>query len=423
MPSIRHAAITGHTCRRRRWSSIAARAYQAAEASILNETESYLNIDGYLYGVVSLKELPDATFPGMLQNFSTLGFPIVVSGQVVIPDQVKVLKSYKKRLQKMTAAQKDANGNFKSNPEAEVAQAQLMQVQRDIISSSLKTAKLSLSVVVRTSHPAVTMRDLEQSERELANRTQEVLNAFTHMNGAKAVAETIAKRRIFLGTLPGLGEADKRDQDMLTSNVADLVPVEMPWMGTRRSPLILFETPFRQLIPFSMFDPDLSDANGLLMAKSGGGKTLAAQQMLLMAARANPLISILERGDSYQPLVELMGGEMIEMSLDSDQTINPWDLPKGEDRPSNDQISFLEKPDPAHAGREHAARSGHRPARQRPARSHRINLQALQREDLESDSVVWRLGGGTGSLAGPGPQPEDQRNGPDGLYQVAGLGG
>jgi hypothetical protein len=68
---------------------------------------------------------------------------------------------------------------------------------------------------------------------------------------------------------------------------------------------------------------------------------VAAQQMLLMAARANPLISILERGDSYQPLVELMGGEMIEMSLDSDQTINPWDLPKGDERPSNDQISFL----------------------------------------------------------------------------------
>ena len=48
---------------------------QATEASILNETETYLNIDGYLYAVVSLKELPDATFPGMLQNFSTLGFP------------------------------------------------------------------------------------------------------------------------------------------------------------------------------------------------------------------------------------------------------------------------------------------------------------------------------------------------------------
>lgn len=314
---------------------------QATHASIIHEAENYLNIDGYLYSVVSLKELPDATFPGMLQKFSTLGFPVVISGQVEIPDQVKILKAYKKRLQKMTAAQKDANGNFKSNPEAEVAQAQLIQVQRDIISSSLKTARLSLSVIVRTSHEAVSFRDLESAEREVSNRTQEVLNAFTHMNGARAVVETIAKRRIFIGTLPGMGESDKREQDMLTPNAADLVPVEMPWTGTNKTPLMLFETPFRQLIPYSMFDPDLSDANGLLMAKTGGGKTLAAQQMLLMAARSNARVSILESGDSYRPLVELMGGEMVQMSLDSTQTINPWDLLDGEITPSNDQLSFL----------------------------------------------------------------------------------
>ena len=314
---------------------------QVTHASILHESENYLNIDGYLYSVVSLKELPDATFPGMLQKFSTLGFPLVVSGQVEIPDQAKILKAYKKRLQKMTAAQKDANGNFKSNPEAEVAQAQLIQVQRDIISSSLKTAKLSLSVVVRTSHEAESFRDLESAEREISNRTQEVLNAFTHMNGARAVVETIAKRRIFIGTLPGMGETDKREQDMLTPNAADLVPVEMPWTGTRKSPLMLFETPYRQLIPYSMFDPDLSDANGLLMAKTGGGKTLAAQQMLLMAARNNARVSILESGDSYRPLVELMGGEMVQMSLDSTQTINPWDLLDGGMTPANDQLAFL----------------------------------------------------------------------------------
>jgi len=314
---------------------------QATHASILHEAENYLNIDGYLYSVISLKELPDATFPGMLQKFSTLGFPLVISGQVEVPDQVKILQAYKKRLQKMTAAQKDANGNFKSNPEAEVAQAQLIQVQRDIISSSLKTAKLSLSVVARTSHETVSFRDLESAEREISNRTQEVLNAFTHMNGARAVVETIAKRRIFIGTLPGMGETDKREQDMLTPNAADLVPVEMPWTGTRKSPLMLFETPYRQLIPYSMFDPDLSDANGLLMAKTGGGKTLAAQQMLLMAGRSNARVSILESGDSYRSLVELMGGEMVQMSLDSTQTINPWDLPDGETRPSNDQLAFL----------------------------------------------------------------------------------
>jgi hypothetical protein len=82
----------------------------------------------------------------------------------------------------------------------------------------------------------------------------------------------------------------------LTSNPADLVPVEMPWRGPPRSPLFLLETPYRQLIPFSLFDPGLSDANMLVMAKSGGGKTFMVQQFLLMAARDNPLISISVEG-------------------------------------------------------------------------------------------------------------------------------
>ena len=314
---------------------------QAAEASILNETERYLNIDGYLYSVVTLKELPDSTMPGMLLRFSSLGFPVVVSSQMFVPDQIKVLKEYKNRMKKMIAAQKDSSGNHKTNPEAEEAQRQLMQIQREVISSSLKTARLSLSVVIRTSRQAFTHAQLEDAEMELANRTQEVLNACQRMNGAKAIVETIAKRRIFLGTLPGMGATDKREQDMLTPNAADLVPMDMPWTGTTASPLILFETPYRQLIPYSMFDPSLANANGLAIGGTGSGKTILVQQMLLMATRGGALVSILERGDSYLPLVELMGGQMIEMSLDSNQTINPWDLPLGEEEPSKNQLAFL----------------------------------------------------------------------------------
>src|ERR1700732_5423761 len=145
----------------------------------------------------------------------------------------------------------------------------------------------------------------------------------------------------FLVHFRAMSEPDKRDQDLLTSNAADLLPVEMPWRGTPRSPLFLLETPYRQLIPFSLFDPSLSDANMLIMAKSGGGKTLMVQQLLLMASRANPLVSIIERGDSYRPLVDLMGGRMVTMSLDTDQTINPWDLAEGDKEPSKDQVAFL----------------------------------------------------------------------------------
>lgn len=58
-----------------------------------------------------------------------------------------------------------------------------------------------------------------------------------------------------------MASPDQRDQDVLTTNAADLLPVETPWQGTPRSPLFLLETPYRQLIPFSLFDPSMSDAN------------------------------------------------------------------------------------------------------------------------------------------------------------------
>lgn len=314
---------------------------QMANVSILDETELHLNIGGILYSLISLKELPDATFPGILRELVALDFPFVVNAQVTIPDQTKILKSYKTRLKKMQAAQRDSHGGFRINVEAQVSQDQLLRVQQDIISSSVKTAKLSLVISTRTSKPAVTRSDYEEAERIINNRRQQLIYAVARMNGAKAVAETLAKRRLFFSSLPGMGEQDRREQDLLTSNAVDLVPVETPWQGTPRSPLFLIETPYRQLIPFSPFDPGLSDANVLTMAKSGGGKTLMTQLLLSMAARANPLVSIIERGDSYKPLIELMGGRMITMSLDSDQTINPWDLPEGDKQPSKDQVAFL----------------------------------------------------------------------------------
>ncbi|MGH9511339.1 MAG: VirB4 family type IV secretion system protein [Terriglobales bacterium] len=314
---------------------------QIADASIVDETDTYLNIGGILYSFISLKELPDATFPGVLRELVTLVFPIVINAQITIPDQAKVLKGYKSRLRKMQAAQRDSNGVFRINVEAQVAEAQLIRVQQDIISSSVKTAKLSLVIGTRTSRPAVTTSELEQAESAIDSQRQQLLYAVARMNGAKAVPETLAKRRLFFSSLPAMADPDKRDQDLLTSNAADLVPVEMPWRGTPRSPLFLLETPYRQLTPFSLFDPGLSDANMLVMAKSGGGKTFMAQQFLLMAARDNPLISIIERGDSYRPLVQLMGGRTITMSLDTDQTINPWDLAAGEKEPSRDQVAFL----------------------------------------------------------------------------------
>ena len=314
---------------------------QCSIVSILGQTEDYINIDGLLWSFITLKAPPDATYPGILRSLLTSGLPIVVSTQVTIPNQSKVLERFKKRHKKMMAAQRDSKGNLRIDVTAQVAEAELLKIQQDIIASSLKAVKVSLTIGVRTSRAAHTTAEYEEAEREIASRKQQILHIISRMNGASGLTEDIAQRRIFLSSLPGLAGEDKREIDLLSCHAADLLPLEMPWTGTPRSPLMLIETPYRQLIPFSPFDPDLSDANMLVAAASGHGKSMMTGQMLLQAARQDTRVSIIERGDSYRNLVEYMGGQMITMALDSEQTLNPWDLEPGEREPSREQVAFL----------------------------------------------------------------------------------
>jgi len=312
-----------------------------SNVSVEGEGDDYLKIGGVLYSFVTVKDPPDATYPCILRELLALDFPIVVNTEIVIPDQAKVISQYKWQQRKMTAAQRDINGGFRVNVEAQVAERQLIKVLEDVISSSLKTCRVSVIVGVRTSNPVRTLREREEAERILSDRRQRVLHTITRMSGARAMVETLAKKRLFIGSLPAMAEENKREIDMLTLNAADLMPLEAPWQGTPHSPGILFETRQRKLIPFSPFDPSLTDANMLIVSSSGGGKTFMAQMFLLMLARLNPLISIIERGDSYAPLTELMGGRVIEVDLEGTETLNPWDLPPGQRLPSKDKIAFL----------------------------------------------------------------------------------
>ncbi|MCI0349400.1 MAG: hypothetical protein L0Z53_08240, partial [Acidobacteriales bacterium] len=217
--------------------------------SIESEADDYLKIGGLLYTFVSLKDPPDSTYPGLLRELLSLDFPVVVNTEIVIPDQAKVISQYKWRQRKMMAAQRDINGGFRVNVEAQVAERQLMQVLEDVISSSLKTCQVSLVVGVRTSVPIHTSRDREEAERVIADRRQRVLHTITRMNGARGMVETLAQKRFFISGLPCMAEENKRELDMLTLNAADLLPIETPWQGTPYSPGILFETGQRKLIP------------------------------------------------------------------------------------------------------------------------------------------------------------------------------
>src|SRR5664279_3965814 len=169
---------------------------QCSVVSILGQTEDYINIDGLLWSFITLKAPPDATYPGILRSLLTSGLPSVVSTQVTIPNQSKVLERFKKRHKKMMAAQRDSKGNIRIDVTAQVAEAELLRIQQDIIASSLKAVRVSLTIGVRTSRAAHTTAEYEEAEREIASRKQQILHIISRMNGASGLTEDIAQRRI-----------------------------------------------------------------------------------------------------------------------------------------------------------------------------------------------------------------------------------
>src|SRR6202035_1271084 len=67
-------------------------AYESARAQIANvniedEEDGHLKVGGLLYSWVSVKEMPDATFPGITRELVGQEFPLVISAEVTIPDQ------------------------------------------------------------------------------------------------------------------------------------------------------------------------------------------------------------------------------------------------------------------------------------------------------------------------------------------------
>jgi hypothetical protein len=314
---------------------------QLMNVGINGMTESYVVIDRVLWSVITFKAPPEQTWPGLMRELQTLGFPLVINTHVIIPNQTKVLDSYRTRQKKMIGAQTDHRGNYRVDVQAKVAAEDLENIQARIMSSSTKACSASVSIAYRTSFAFNTAAELEKAERQIADRREHILQVISRMEGATGLPESVAQMRILFGTFPGLSTADKREMEVLSSHAADFAAVEMPWAGTEHSSMMLFTTPYRQIIPFSPFDPSLENANALIVATSGSGKSMLVQKILMSASRQNMKVSILESGDSYQNTVRYMGGQMITISLDSPWTINPFDLEPGVTELTKEHRTYL----------------------------------------------------------------------------------
>ncbi|MBB1554397.1 DUF87 domain-containing protein [Candidatus Gracilibacteria bacterium] len=83
----------------------------------------------------------------------------------------------------------------------------------------------------------------------------------------------------------------------------------------------------KSLIIFDRFRSE--NANMCVFAKSGGGKSFAVKLEILRSLMMGTDVIVLDPENEYRNLVETVGGTYLNISLNSHEKINPFDLPRG----------------------------------------------------------------------------------------------
>ncbi len=132
--------------------------------------------------------------------------------------------------------------------------------------------------------------------------------------------------RAFESTLPQATDLLDVVQNMNTSPLSTMFPFVSNDLTSNEGILYGLNRHNNSLIIFDRFK--LENANEVVFAKSGAGKSYAVKLEILRSLMLGTDVIILDPENEYETLTRTVGGTYINVSLNSNQRINPFDLPK-----------------------------------------------------------------------------------------------
>lgn len=277
----------------------------------LHKEWGWLQIGNSFLRVISLRRLPEETYPGMIQQLTHLTIKAWLSVNFRRSPMASELARLRLKRNLAEAFRREHGRNVR----AEVAINEALQMEKDLVTGDEALFNCEWILTVTAS-----------SRSELDRVTQDVLMTLQAMNGATGIEESAANLKLWLSGLPGngVGEGDYRFHRILTRNLADLFPAYSPYMGIGM-PRVLLETTEGTLARFDPFCRSLPNFNSLVFGASGGGKSFLVQYLCMQVLQDDPRTRIIfvDLGGSYEKLVEAFGGETFRISDDGRFTINP----------------------------------------------------------------------------------------------------
>ena len=211
--------------------------------------------------------------------------------------------------------------------EASEKKEELDSVIRETFSSGHK-------IVYPRIHFIVSGASGEKCETSTAN----ILNMLSRM-GCEGLKEEIIGASLIISCLPlcfdhTFEKFVKRTRRMISSNLTDMLPLYGSVKGTQ-SPAQIYLNRRGELVNWDFFDSN-TNPHAIIIGSSGAGKSFFVNDFILQNARLDSHFFVLDKGDSYRKLCQILGGQYVRFELNDPVTINPFLK-----EPDSEHLAFL----------------------------------------------------------------------------------
>jgi type IV secretion system protein VirB4 len=267
-------------------------------------------------GLVSVKDYPGQTAPGMLDELLRLPFELTISQSFGFVERQAALSRMNLALRRMRSAEDEALS----------LRAELTDAKDDVAAGRASFGEHHMTVAVRGSSP-------EQIDEGVA----EVQAALADL-GILSVREDIAIEPAFWAQFPGNFKYIARRGLVSTSNFAGLASCHNFALGRASGnhwgeAVTLLETTAAGPYFFNFHQSDLG--NFTVIGPSGSGKTVVLNFLLAQARKFHPRIIFFDKDRGAELFIRAIGGRYDVLRPGVPSGLNPLQLP---DTPANRQF-------------------------------------------------------------------------------------
>ena len=269
-------------------------------------------------GMVSVKDYPGQTAPGMLDELLRVPFELTVSQSFGFVDRQASLSRMNLALRRMRSAE----------DEAVSLRTELTDAKDDVAAGRASFGEHHMTIAVR----GETM--------ELVNQGVAEVQASLIDLGIMSVREDIAVEPAFWAQFPGNFKYIARRGLISTNNFAGLASCHNFALGRQGGnhwgdAVTLLETTAAGPYFFNFHHGDLG--NFTVIGPSGSGKTVVLNFLLAQARKFHPRIIFFDKDRGAEPFIRAIGGRYDVLRPGISSGLNPLQLP---DTPANRQFVF-----------------------------------------------------------------------------------